>query len=63
MDHISPNSKTRTNQIILNQTPSPITFQKKFLNIQNNFPGHHHIYTDGSKKGMKIGCASKTKNC
>ena len=33
-----------------------ITFQEKFLNIQNNFPGHYHIYTDGSKQGMKVSC-------
>ena len=36
----------------------PITFQEKFLNIQNNFPDHHHTYTDGSKLGMKVACAA-----
>ena len=35
-----------------------ITFQENFLNIQNNFPDHHHIYTDGSKQEMKVGCAA-----
>ena len=33
----------------------PITFQE---NIRNNFPDHHHIYTDGSKQEMKVGCAA-----
>ena len=43
-------SKTKTH---------PITFQENFLNIQNNFPDHHyHIYTDGSKQGMKVGCTT-----
>ena len=40
----------------------PISFQEKFLNIQNNFPDHHHIYTDGSKQGMKVGCAAICQN-
>ena len=40
----------------------PITFQENFLKIQNNFPDHHHIYTDGSKKGMKLGCAAVFQN-
>ena len=39
-----------------------ITFQENFLNIQNNFPDHHHIYTDGSKQGMKVGCAAVFQN-
>ena len=39
-----------------------ITFQEKFLNIQNNFPDHHHIYTDGSKQGMKVDCAAIFQN-
>ena len=46
-------SKTKTH---------PITFQEKFLNIQNNFPGYHHIYTDGSRLGMKVGCATIFQN-
>ena len=46
-------SKTKTH---------PITFQENFLNIQNNFPDHHHIYTDGSKQEMKIGCAAVFQN-
>ena len=36
----------------------PITFQENFLNIQENFPDHHNIYTDGSKQGMKVGCTA-----
>ena len=39
-------SKTKTH---------PITFQE-------NFPQHHHIYTDGSKRGMKVGCAAVFQN-
>ena len=47
-------SKTKTH---------PITFQENFLNIQNNFPDHHHhIYTDGSKQEMKVGCAAVFQN-
>ena len=46
-------SKTKTH---------PITFQENFLNIQNNFPDHHHIYTDGSKQGMEVGCAAVFQN-
>ena len=56
MDHKSTNSKTRTNQIIQNQN-APNTFQEKFLNIHDNFP-YHHIYTDGFKHVMKVGCAA-----
>ena len=40
----------------------PITFQDKFLKIQNNFPDHHHIYTDGSTQGMKVGCDAIFQN-
>ena len=25
--------------------------------MQNKFPDHYHIYTDGSKQGKKVGCA------
>ena len=39
-----------------------ITFQENFLNIQNNFQDHHHIYTDGSKQGMKVGYAAVFQN-
>ena len=39
-----------------------ITFQENFLNIQNNFSDHHHIYTDGSKQGMKVGCVAVFQN-
>ena len=46
-------SKTKTH---------PITFQEKFLNIQNNFPDHHHIYTEGSKPEMKVCCAAIIQN-
>ena len=47
-------SKTKTH---------PITFQENFLNIQYNFPDHHHhIYTDESKQGMKVGCAAVFQN-
>ena len=42
MDHKSTNNKARPNQTFYNQkTPHHLT-------IQNNFPDHHHIYTDGS---------------
>ena len=40
----------------------PITFQENFLNIQNNFPDHYHIHTDGSKQGMKVGCTAVFQN-
>ena len=43
-------SKTRTHSI---------TFQENFL---NNFPDHHHIYTDGSKQRMNVGCAAVFQN-
>ena len=46
-------SKTKTH---------PITFQEKFLDIQNNFPNHHHIYIDGSKQEKKVGCAAIFQN-
>ena len=46
-------SKTKTH---------PVTFQENFLNIQNNFPNYHHIYTDGSKQGMKVGSAAVFQN-
>ena len=46
-------SKTKTH---------PITFQENFLNIPNNFPDHHHIYTNWSKQGMKVGCAAIFQN-
>ena len=35
----------------------PITYQEKLIKIQNKFPDHYHIYTDGSKQGKKVGCA------
>ena len=62
MDHKSTSSKTRTNQIIPNQNAPPITFQEKFLNIRNNFPDHHYIYTDGTKLRMKVGCTAIFQN-
>ena len=40
----------------------PITFQDKFLSIQNNFPNHHLIHTDGSKQEMKVGTAAIFQN-
>ena len=40
-------SKTKTH---------PITFP------ENNFPDHHHIYTDGSKQEIKVGCAAVFQN-
>ena len=40
----------------------PITFQLKFLNIQNNFLDHHHIYAHGSKQEMKVVCAAIFQN-
>ena len=40
----------------------PITFLEKFLNIQNNFPDHHHLYTDGYKQERKFSCAAIFKN-
>ena len=36
----------------------PITYQEKLIKIQNKFPDHYHIYTDGSKQGKKVGCAA-----
>ena len=39
-----------------------ITFLEKFLNSQNNSLDHHHIYTDGSKQGMKVGCTAISQN-
>ena len=30
----------------------------KLIKIQNKFPYHYHIYTDGSKQGKKVGCAA-----
>ena len=47
-------SKTPTHTIIL---------QENFLNIQSNFADHHHhIYTEGSKQGMKVGCTAVFQN-
>ena len=46
-------SKTKTH---------PITFQENLLNFQNNFPDHHHIYTEGSKQEMNVGCAAVFQN-
>ena len=43
---------------LLKTKKHPITFLEKFLNIQNNSPDHHYIYTDGPKQGMKVGCAA-----
>ena len=40
----------------------PITFQENFFNIQNDFPDHQHICTDGSKQGMIVGCAAVFQN-
>ena len=43
----------------------PITYQEKLIKIQNKFPDHYHIYTDGSKQGKKVGCvviSQKKKN-
>ena len=49
--------------LTLNGSEIPMTQQYKFLgNIQNNFPDHHHIYTDGSKQGMKVGGAAVFQN-
>ena len=62
MDHKPTNNKTRPNQTFQNQNHPTITFQENFLNIQNNFPDHHHIYTDGSKQGLKVGCAAVFQN-
>ena len=61
MDHKPTNNKARPDQIFQNQN-TPITFQENFLNIQNNLPDHHHIYTDGSKQEMKVGCAAVFQN-
>ena len=59
MDHKPTNNKARPNQIFPNH---PITFQENFLNTQKTFPDHHHMYTDGSKQGMKVGCAAVCQN-
>ena len=42
--------------------PHPIIFQENFLSIENNFPEYHHIYTDGSKQGMKVGSVAVFQN-
>ena len=39
-----------------------LVFLEKFFNIQNIFTDHHHIYPDGSKQGMKVGCAAISQN-
>ena len=60
MDHKSTNSNTRTK---LTRTKThPITFQEKFLNNQNNFPDHYHLYIDGSKQRRKVSCATILQN-
>ena len=56
--HKPTNNKSRPNQTFQNQN-TPITFQDNFL---NNFPDHHHIYKDGSKQRMKVGCAAVFQN-
>ena len=37
---------------------SPLEFQSKFNELKSLFPNHIPIYTDGSKEGDKVGCAS-----
>ena len=39
-----------------------MTLQVKFVNIQNNFPVHQHICTDGYKQGLNLGCGAIFKN-
>ena len=39
-----------------------ITFLEKSLNIQNDCPDLHYIYTDRSKQGMKVGCVVIVQN-
>ena len=54
MNHKPTNNKARPNQTFQNQnTP---------YHLPNNFPDHHHIYTDGFKQGMKVGCAAVFQN-
>ena len=36
----------------------PITYQEKLIKIQNKFPDHYHINTDGLKQGKKVVCAA-----
>ena len=56
MDHKATNHKLRTK---LPKTKThPITYQEKLIKIQNKFPDHYHIYTDGSKQGKNVGCAA-----
>ena len=59
MAHKSTHNKTRTNQIIQNQN-TPHHFSRK-IPTQNNF-STHHISTDGSNQGMKVGCAAIFQN-
>ena len=61
MDHKPTNNKARLNQTFQNQNTHD-HLPREPLNIQNNFPDHHHIYTDGSKQGMKVGCAAVFQN-
>ena len=37
---------------------SPLEFNSKFNELKSNYPSHTAIYTDGSKDGTKVGCAS-----
>ena len=61
MDHKPTNNKLDLTKLSKTKTHS-ITIQEIFVNIQNNFPDHHHIYADGSKQGIKVGCATVFQN-
>ena len=58
MDHKSTNSKTRTKQIIQYQN-IPTSLSKK---ISSTSKITSHIHTDGSKQGIKVGCAAIFQN-
>ena len=66
LNEIKINPKIIHNTILPKTAPwtinQPIIKLENFLNIQNNFPDHHHIYTDGSKQAMKVGCAAVFQN-
>ena len=47
--HLSNNKKSTTN---------PLEFRSNFLELKSQYPDHVAVYTDGSKDGDKVGCAS-----
>ena len=47
--HLSNNKKSTTNSL---------EFRSNFLEFKSKYPDHVAVYTDGSKDGYKVGCAS-----